>query len=140
MKTVEIKVPNGYELKQVSDGKWELVKEELTLWSILKHSYSLPLTIDGAIENIHYNDNEQQLKKLSALSKLQCVADYLNDDWQPDWDSGEHKCFIAQQRNGVLRVYFTGENCGSVYFKSEELAKQAIEICGEDLIRTALGV
>ena len=68
MKTVEIKVPNGYELKQVSDGKWELVKEEITLEQIPHKDYA-PFIVTG---------------RFIVLAKLQCVADYLNEGWKPN--------------------------------------------------------
>lgn len=37
MKTEQIQVPDGYELRQVSEGKWELVKEEGALKQIEKY-------------------------------------------------------------------------------------------------------
>lgn len=82
-----------------------------------------------------------QLEKLLALNKLMNVAYYLNDGWEPDWNDGtQFKYFIYWDTNKIIRIhhniYF---NCGVVYFKSKELAKQAIEILGEETIKLALG-
>lgn len=139
MAEVKIQVPDGYELKQVSAGKWELVKvkkNQDSLFEILKNHHYGTLSIVGRDWNFYYN-SEEQIVRLIALSKLMVVADHLNDGWKPDWsDCKYNKYFIAQEQDGILRVFSTKENCGGlVYFKSDELAIKAIEICGEEMIR-----
>lgn len=144
MKTEQIQVPDGYELKQVSAGKWELAKEEVTLDDILVKSsqYKKSYICTSSDTFLMSYKDDSLLERLEALSKLMCVADYLNDGWQPDWDwnSREDKYFIMQNRVGTIGVDFTRENCGQVYFKSGELARKAIEICGLDIIKEALMV
>ena len=143
MKTEQIQVPDGYELQQVSEGKWELVKEELTLEQILGRSFTLSLKIIGTNATIHYNGDEQQIEKLSAISKLMCVANYLNDDWQPNWSDNEEKwCIEWYEPDHTLLVesLCTYSTTGEVVFKTKELAQEAVKICGEQLVKTALGV
>lgn len=69
------------------------------------------------------------------------VAKYLNGDWKPNWDEvDERKYFIYTclidsyigVKSATIHMY------DIVYFKSEELARQAIEILGEQTIKTAL--
>ena len=71
------------------------------------------------------------------------VAKYLNGDWEPDWnDRHQHKWFIFydNQLSGLyLAIHYT-QRFASVYFKSEELALQAIEILGEEEVKRALGI
>lgn len=127
MKTVEIQIPDGYELKQVSEGKWELVKKELTLEQI--HKEYMPF-IDTS--------------RFIALTKLQCVADYLNEGWKPKWtflDKEDKWCIAHLNDTGELYVEsMCTISYGQVFFKSKELALKAIEICGWELLKTALGV
>lgn len=44
MKTVELQIPDGYELKQVSEGKWEIVKSNKEIREILKDNASFAPT------------------------------------------------------------------------------------------------
>lgn len=73
----------------------------------------------------------QQLKQLLAVNKLMNVAKYLNGDWEPDFTDGNQKKWYIDYdfKDLALSTDFT---CiyrhSNVYFKSEELALQAIEI------------
>ena len=69
------------------------------------------------------------------------VAKYLNGDWQPDWDDeNSRKWYI--KIDGKKRILCVSGNyyiqISAIYFNTEELAKQAIEILGEETIRLAL--
>lgn len=69
------------------------------------------------------------------------VAKYLNGDWKPNWkDLDEHKYYIryyeaphSLQIGEAFVIY-----SDIVYFKSSKLARQAIEILGEETIKLAL--
>lgn len=69
------------------------------------------------------------------------VAKYLNKDWQPNWDNYEESKYYLRwnpannelEVNKALIVY-----SDIVYFKSEELAQQAIDILGKETIKLAL--
>lgn len=84
--------------------------------------------------------SEQQGKKLIAINKMMNVAKYLNDDWQPDNNNPyEIKWKIGLDSFGNVRLdyhfYCDGFN---IYFKSKELAIQAIDILGKNNIKLAL--
>lgn len=86
---------------------------------------------------------EHQLQKLLAINKLMNVAHYLNDGWKPNWkDETQRKYYIYYDINDKAFVidHNTHFNYGVVYFKSIEIAEQAIEILGDETIKLALGV
>lgn len=149
MKTIELQIPDGYKLEQTSEGKWEIVKEKPSLFErpsffeILTNNHYGTLSIKGRDWKVYYN-SEEQLARLNALSKLMCVADYLNDGWKPNWNllTKEDKWCIEYIKNtGECYVEcWRNTTYGQVIFKTKELAQKAIEICGEELIKTALGV
>lgn len=143
MKTVELQIPNGYELKQVSEGKWELVKSDTDIRDILKDNASCVATYLYFTKELDLEQRKQRINRFIALSKLQCVADYLNEGWKPDWNEKGENWHIERHGNGLNKllvawsIYSTD---GEVVFKTKELAEKAIEICGEELIKEALGV
>lgn len=76
--------------------------------------------------------------KCVTFRKLLEVADYLNGDWKPDWDdTSQHKYLIVyNNRKKVFEInasYWVSVN--GVYFYSEENAKKAIEIIGEEELK-----
>ena len=86
----------------------------------------------------------QQAGRLKAIHQLMNVAKYLNGDWIPDWkDSNQFKYSIyldyfhpEHPGKGFIKIGCNSiYDLGCVYFKSEELAKRAIEILGEEKIR-----
>lgn len=88
--------------------------------------------------------SSKQVKKICAINKLLNVAKYLNkedgSDWVPDWNYVQDKWYLAVEKGKVKVDYHdNGHNSHIVYFRTEEIAQRAIEILGEDTIRTALG-
>lgn len=140
MKTETIEVPNGYELKQVSEGKWELVKSDEDIRDILKDNASFNETGLFFKNGLDPVQRKQRINRFIALSKLQCIADYLNDGWVPDWNNDEDKWHIEWYNNQIVIDSYYDTTCGEVVFKTKELAKKAIEMCGKELIKEVLGV
>ena len=71
------------------------------------------------------------------------VAKYLNGDWEPDFlNIDERKWFIDYDyEDSIIDTDFSAYYRNSVvYFKSEELTQQAIEILGEEEVKKALGI
>lgn len=67
------------------------------------------------------------------------VAKYLNGDWRPNWDyKHENKYYIYIDDEQIKVNYDSVLQFGSIYFKSETFAQQAIEILGEETIKLAL--
>jgi uncharacterized protein YpuA (DUF1002 family) len=82
----------------------------------------------------------KQAHKLEAINKLMNTAKYLNGDWKNDggfeikddwrytYNIGREGLFIDHNLN--IKSF--------VYFKTKELAQQALEILGEETIKLAL--
>lgn len=154
MKEITIKVPDNCELKQ--DGNtYTIVEKEkkVTYNDIAKELFNnccYYIDFDGSIVNVTSLSNtandlnncvtKRQAEKLLAINELMNVAKYLNGDWQPDWNSGECKYYISiEYINYEFFIDCIGDfQAGSIYFKSKELAEQAIEILGKETIKLAL--
>jgi hypothetical protein len=92
--------------------------------------------------NFSNNGTHKQLEGLLALNKLQNVARYLNQDHVFDWnDSNENKWFIKysndDDRLGINFIFYNMQT-STPYFKTKELAKQAIQILGEEEVIKAI--
>ncbi len=154
-KEIKITVPEGYEIDK-ENSTFECIKfkkKVLTYRDVAKELFCGKavhyISTDGCIKNqrailafteANNATNYLQLARLLAYNKLMNVAEYLNQG-RP-FEHGYHYIYI--DRNGDIAVYNT--DCkftmrdGQVFFISYEAAKQAIEILGEDTVKTALGV
>jgi len=86
---------------------------------------------------------EAQLEWVLALNKLQTVANYLNGDWKPNWiimNDPKFSLYYNKSKEKIDMDCHHYYNFGIVYFKTRELAWKAVEILGEETIKTALGV
>ena len=158
-KEFKIEIPEGYEIDE-ENSTFECIKfkkKELTYQDIGKRffctgdGYTIYIDNDGSIKrckkgpyggtNPNNCTSEKQAEKLLAINKLMNVAKYLNDGWKPDWSTAvEKKYYIVVSNNfsdnsKIIILYNYANNNSSVYFKTEELAKEAIRILGEDTIR-----
>lgn len=84
-----------------------------------------------------YNDidncaSEAQAKRLYAFNKLQNIAKYLNKGWKPDFFDPEKKWVIVKDGKSFSTRYNQSVNDADVYFKSEDLANEAIRIMGKE--------
>lgn len=156
MKEQIIQIPDTLEIKEIKDGKIILVEKEkkLTYENVAKklfpyETFHYYILSDGDINKIKNSPSnyklpnnalsKKQLEKLIAINKLMNVAKYLNGDWKPDWDKFVECKFYIYYHKEQLKVALDTNTCGEhIYFKSGELAEQAIEILGEDTIRLAL--
>lgn len=73
-----------------------------------------------------------QAKRLAAFNKLQNIAKYLNEGWKPDFCDPEKKWVIVKDEKSFSTRYNQAVNDADVYFKSEELANEAIRIMGKE--------
>ena len=86
---------------------------------------------------INYNDQnncttEAQAKRLLAFNKMMNIAKYLNGDWKPDFDGDHENWHIGKEDDTFLAMYTKYVNKASVYFKSKDIALEAIRLMGED--------
>lgn len=157
-KEFKIQVPEGYEIDKENSTfeciKFKPIKKTTTYKDVAKELFSEKWAYyvreDGRIGNCFLttgflNGNNcislKQAEKLIAINKLMNVAKYLNGDWHPDWDKPQEKKYYIKVDAYPYNLKVDFNLCyrdGNIYFKSEELAKQAIEILGEDTIKLAL--
>ena len=158
-KEIKIEIPEGYEIDE-ENSTFECIKfkkKGLTYQDISERffctgdGYTIYTDNDGSIKrckkgpyggsNPNNCTSEKQAEKLLAINKLMNVAKYLNNGWKPDWSTAvEKKYYIVVSNNfsdnsKIIILYNYANNNSSVYFKTEELAKEAIRILGEDTIR-----
>lgn len=164
MKTQELKIeaPEGYEVDWENSSnntiRFKSVKKKITYKDVCrelfldKPSWRLRdtgvigctnCTSSAVIHHSSISTSYKQLEQLLALNKLMNVAKYLNGDWEPNFKDTDHYKYYISYDSDIkkLSIWFKQYmNDGSVYFKSEELVRQAIEILGEDEVKKALGI
>lgn len=73
-----------------------------------------------------------QVKRVVAFNKLQNIAKYLNKGWKPNFH-GNHKNWNINKDNDTFFASYTLiVNKVTVYFKSKDLANEAIRLMGEE--------
>lgn len=157
-KEIKITVPEGYEIDRANSSfecikfkKKELAYKDVCRALFLdKDAYYIRTlgSVDHMVargDDVYGPNNaisKHQLDQLLAINKLMNVAVYLNKI-PLDWDNlTQGKWYIYYYHpNNDLRVA-SNYNCRitSIYFDSEEHARQAVEILGEDVVKLALGV
>lgn len=149
-KEFKIQVPEGYEIDKENSTfeciKFKPIKKAMTYDDVArelfkdKNRYITTFSCLKGGKDVTCTSSKQA-EKLIAINKLMNVAKYLNGDWKPNWEEADEKKYF---------IYICPRDCYTsvksatihmsdiVYFKSEELAKQAIKILGEETIKTAL--
>lgn len=157
MGTKEMKIvpPEGYEVDKENSTfdciKFKPIKKTLTYEDVTMKlffgkrfffitSYSGIGKSEGESKIVALDGNNctsyNQAQKLLAINKLMNVAKYLNgEDWRPD--RSKESYFIAIV-DGNIKVFVSYPTDLNIHFKNGELAKQAIDILGEETIRLAL--
>lgn len=158
-KEIKITVPEGYEIDK-ENSTFECIKfkkKGLTYKDVAEKLFKGKnvcfINADSTIRDFmpeyrgiyHANNatSEKQLQRLLAINKLMNVAEYLNDGWKPDWkDPLKSKWYILWDHcsNKFEIGYRNSYMGGLAYFKTPDLALQAIEILGEEEVKLALGV
>lgn len=73
---------------------------------------------------------ERHAERRRTLDRLLCIADELNEGWEPNWDdSEEYKWHIHYDHRYSLSFRVnSNRSCSEnkVYFKTEEMAEEAI--------------
>lgn len=160
-KTLKITLPEGYEIDREKSTIGEIVlkpvKKKLTYEDVAKELFAgntayyinqngyIRESVNG--ESFSYDLNNcvsrKQAEKLLALNMMMNVAKYLNDGWKVGYLPEHNRSYwILNASNWELGLNTTSSPImsGHVYFKSKEVAKEALNILGEDVIKTALSV
>lgn len=74
----------------------------------------------------------EQAKRLDAYNKLINIAKFLNGDWKPDFYGDHENWNICKDGDTFITMYTKTLDKGSVYFKNEELANEAIRLMDEE--------
>lgn len=134
-----IPIPEGYRVKNYNDKEIILDKGNISYEQIANSGISR-----GEVNYLTIPCSNKEYNKLSAISKLIIVADYLNNGWVPNWGNEDENKFIiyidrSKFKSGeivITKLLYTSS--GMIYFKNYELAEKAIKILGEEVIRKAL--
>ena len=124
----------------------ELLGDKQVYWSYDGDILHLHYTKDGGgFDDPALCTSEKQAEKLMAINKLLNVAAYLNKNedgtpWKPDWKNVEERkyCFFIDHKSNLCIGFDLASLTKLVYFRTEEFAKQAEAILGEDVVRLAL--
>jgi hypothetical protein len=93
--------------------------------------------MDSCLDDKTNATTKHQLKCILAKNQLTNVALYLNDGWKPSKDDAGYVLNIIAGALMPIKVAL-GHHDGNVFFKTNELAEQAIEILGEETVKLAL--
>lgn len=157
METKEMKIvpPEGYEIDKENSTfecvKFKPTKKALTYEEVAKELFynknayyinergeiiNSPLGFSlEVLTNSSNFTSVKQIQKVLSINLLLNVAKYLNGNWKPDCRTESY--FIAIV-DGNIKVFISYPTGMDIHFKSSELAKQAIDILGEETIRLAL--
>ncbi len=165
MEQIKIDIPEGYEIDPMnSDLSIGLIKYRLKepktygdVMTVLRERYRLRRISHGEIRAVDYREHlahlkngdvscsDKQLMNIMNLNRLINVATFLNNGWIPPNSRDSLKHFIGLQYSNLKSndyVLTVGTHrtvqYSCVYFKSVQLAKEAISILGEDVIKSAL--
>lgn len=157
----EIPIPDGFQIFISEDGKPMIRKKiegdeekeapdaaegkPITYDDILKKLYLnkkafwiSSIEIQSlTIGECSYNDMNNctsmaQAKRMLAFNKLQNIAKYLNGDWKPDFDGNHENWNIIKESDTYTTMYTKMVNKANTYFKSKDLAYEAIRLMGEE--------
>lgn len=136
---VRKKIEGDAEAPDDKEGKpitYDDICKELFLGKKIYWPYKGGVDTDKASHS-NYKDvdnctSEAQVKRLNAFNKLQNIAKYLNNGWNPDFRIPERKWCIVKDGESFSTQYNQATNDASVYFKNEDLANEAIRLMGEE--------
>ena len=91
---------------------------------------------EGVIRN-SFNDSDNctsiaQAKRCAAFNKLQNIAKFLNKRWKPDFTYSSHYTICKDCTGEYCFLANDKYQSGAIYFKTEELAREAIRLMGEE--------
>ena len=128
---IKIKVPEGME-----------IDKENSTFECIKFKPKIVTYDDVAKIVIPYtqivNTTLRHQSKCITFRKLLEVAEYINGDWKPDWDNQEQLKYIICYNNESKQFgsdYYSYTSMTPIVFPSEENAKKAVEIIGEEELK-----
>lgn len=134
MKTITLENGQKVEISEESYNALAKAAHKEVTWDEIYHEY-FDKKERGFTEELHDSVDI----KIHTIKKLIITAKYLNGAWTPDWNDNSKKYYISIKKDSFSIDYAYDYNSEPCHFKSEELAWRAIDILGEEVIKTALG-
>lgn len=109
----------------------ELYYKKTAYWvssSDIKHS----TTGEGSYNDINNCASKAQCKRMVAFNKLQNIAKYLNKGWNPDFPGSNNYAICKNYAGGYSLIGNRKCQAGAIYFRTENLANEAIRLMGEE--------
>ena len=157
MNKIEIEIPNNKEIDWEASAKQKQIvfkDKQLTYENVCNQLFTSEYWYSDSFGKIrhttHTNVDKYDSNNASTKHQLECIlaknmlaniAVYLNNGWKPNLRT-DYGCCLAIDCYARLITEGCALLCthssGKIMFKSEELAKQAIEILGEETVKLAL--
>ena len=157
MRKIEIEIPTDKEVDWEASARQKqiiLKDKQLTYENVCKELFKKEhhfTDVNGGLCYTRESPNacpnnastKHQLECILAKNKLANMAGYLNGNWEPGrTDSGHFDAYVIyttpnKEYIGYIKINNCAQN-SNVLFKSQELAQQAIEILGEEVVKLAL--
>ena len=109
----------------------ELYYKKTAYWvssTNIKHA----TTGEGSYNDINNCSSEAQCKRMVAFNKLQNIAKYLNNGWNPDFPGSNNYAICKNYAGGYSLIGNRKCQAGAIYFRTENLANEAIRLMGEE--------
>lgn len=93
--------------------------------------------IEEGVIRESYNDIDNctsvaQVKRVVAFNKLQNIAKYLDKGWNPDFSGSSNYTICKNHTGGYSLLGNHKYQAGAIYFRTEDLANEAIRLMGEE--------
>ncbi|NLE62563.1 MAG: hypothetical protein GX612_01815 [Bacteroidales bacterium] len=75
--------------------------------------------------------SEKHIERWLYMNDLLNVSMYLNEGWTPEWENSQQLKYIICSKDNKFVVTETAYPISFTYFKSKDLAEEAINIIGE---------
>ena len=90
-----------------------------------------------------YNDRNNcssrlHIEKWLSINDLLNIAHFLNNGWTPDWKNDKEQKHILVIKENDITIQQTNCPASFVYFPSEDIAQEAINILGADKLTQIL--
>lgn len=90
------------------------------------------ITNENSYNDINNCASEAQCKRMVAFNKLQNIAKYINKGWKPDFTYSSLYTICKDCTGKYSLLTNCTYQAGAIYFKTEELANEAIRLMGEE--------
>lgn len=122
-------------------GKIEINEKYFYIDRFKKQDFRIHNTLIDTVQynSFNYFKNKKECEEFARFEhlnlKLIRLRNKLNNGWQPDWnDRKEYKHFIALDNNEIVEYYYHSYKVSNLYFKTEELRREFLELIPKEEI------